>query len=71
MIDILSSIGDAIYTLFQLIINTITSVLWVIVNIGEFQSTIVALTAYCPSFILVFLEVSLALTIVFAIFKLL
>lgn len=71
MIDILSSIGEGLYTLLMLIFNTISTVLWAVLNIGTWISTLNALVAFCPSFILVFLEASLALMVVFAVLKIL
>lgn len=70
MIEILTGIGQGILTIINLIGNTIASVVWAILNIGKFATTITALFAYCPTFIVVFLEVSLALTILFAVIKL-
>lgn len=70
MIDILTGIGEAILTFLQYIGNLFESGLWFITNIGTFMGTIAELSAYCPTFLLVFLEVSLALMVLLAIFRL-
>lgn len=71
MMDIITSIADFFLSIGQLILNTFQSIAWIVSSIPTFTSSITAVFAYCPSFLLVFLEVSLALTIVFAIIKLL
>lgn len=71
MIDALLAIVDFIIAIGSFIFNTLASVIWVITSIPSFVSSITALFAYCPTFILVFLEISLALMVLFAIFKLL
>lgn len=71
MIDALLSVVDFLISIGQFIWNTISSVIWVITSIPQFISSITAVFAYCPSFLLVFLEISLALMVLFAIFKLL
>ena len=71
MIKALLGIVDFLAAIGQFIANTITSIIWVFTSIPSFVGTITSLFAYCPTFILVFLEISLALMVLFAIFKLL
>ena len=71
MIDLLRGIVDFLVSVSQFIYGSIQSVIWVISSIPKFISSITAVFAYCPSFLLVFLEISLAITVLLAIFKLL
>lgn len=71
MLEILSAIGDFLLSIVVLISNTLMSIVWVITSIPKFVTTITAVFAYCPTQLLAFLEISLALIIVFAIIKLL
>lgn len=71
MIDALLSIVDFITTIASFIFNNIASIIWIITSIPSFVTTITALFAYAPTFILVFLQISLSLMVVFAIIKLL
>ena len=69
--DVLMGIVDFIISIASFILNTLFSVIWVVQSIPAFVGNITALFAYCPYFVLVFLEISLALMILFAVFKLL
>lgn len=71
MMDFLYGLVDFLVAIYNLIYNTVTAVVWAVTSIPKFSAIIVELFAYCPTFLLVFLEVSLALMIVFAIIKLL
>lgn len=71
MIDFLAGIVDFLISIAQFISNTIASVIWVIVSIPKFIGSITAIFAYCPTPLLIWLEVCLALTVLFAVFKLL
>ena len=71
MIDALLGIVDFLAAIGSFIINTLTSIVWVITSIPSFVGSITALFAYSPPCILVFLEISLALMVLFAVFKLL
>ena len=71
MIDALMAIVAFIIAIGSFVFNTLASIIWVITSIPSFVGSITALFAYCPTFILVFLEISLALMVLFAIFKLL
>lgn len=71
MIDLLQGIVDFLVSVSQFIYGSIQSVIWVVSSIPKFISSITAVFAYCPSFLLVFLEISLAITVLLAIFKLL
>lgn len=71
MIDALMAIVDFIIAIGSFFYNTLASIIWVITSIPSFVGSITALFAYCPTFILAFLEISLALMVLFAIFKLL
>lgn len=71
MIDLLRGIVDFLVSVSQFIYGSIQSVIWVVSSIPKFISSITAVFAYCPSFLLVFLEISLAITVLLAIFKLL
>ena len=70
MIDFLAGIADFITSVVMLIMNTLSSVLWVIQAIPSFDTTFTGVFAYSPTALLVWLELSLALTVVFAIIKL-
>lgn len=71
MMDVLYGIVDFIVAIASFLVNTFMSIVWVVTSIPSFVGSITALFAYCPTFILVFLEISLALMVLFAIFKLL
>lgn len=71
MIALLESIVQFFLSICQFIINTIRSIIWVLASIPQFVGSVTAVFAYCPSYLLVFLEISLALMILFAIIKLL
>lgn len=62
---------DAISTFFEFIINTFKSLLWVISAIPQFVSTLTAAGAYLPTFLTAFFAVSLSVTVLYAVFKLL
>lgn len=70
MIDFLRGIVDFCISLAQWLANTFQSIAWLIVSIPKFTASITAVFAYCPTPLLVFLEVSLALTVLFAVIKL-
>lgn len=70
MIDLLFGIVDFCISLAQWLANTFKSIAWVIASIPQFTGSITAVFAYCPTPLLVFLEVSLALTVLFAVIKL-
>lgn len=46
-------------------------VIWVITSIPKFTASLTAIFAYCPTSLLIWLELSLALTVLFAVIKLL
>lgn len=71
MIDLLTGIVDFLGSIIVFIGNTFSSIIWVITSIPKFTSTFTAIFAYCPTPLLVWLEVCLALTVLFAIIKLL
>lgn len=71
MIAALQSVVQFLISIAEFFTNTIRSILWVIASIPQFVGSITAIFAYCPSYLLVFLEISLALTVLFAIIKLL
>lgn len=71
MIDALLGIADFLVAIANFLVNTFMSIVWVITSIPSFVGSITALFAYCPTFILAFLEISLALMVLFAVFKLL
>lgn len=70
MIDFLVGIVDFCISLVQWLVNTFQSVVWVITSIPKFTGSITAIFAYCPTPLLIFLEISLALTVLFAVIKL-
>lgn len=70
MIDLLLGIVDFLVSIVKFIGNSLASIAWSITSIPAFVSSITAVFAYCPTFLLVFLEVCLALTVVFAIIRL-
>lgn len=64
LIEFLTSIGN-------FILNQIQSVVWVMEAIPQFVDFMMDYFAYCPPFLLVFLQVSLSVTVLLAVFKLL
>lgn len=71
MIEVLKSIVDFLISAVQFIVNTISSVVWLIDSFPRFSTTIQSVLAYCPEQLLAFLELSLALMLLLAVFKLL
>lgn len=67
----LGSFVDIILSVFKLLITLVDSLLWLIANIPQLLSGVIAGFAYAPSFILPFLMGSLAILVVFMIIKLL
>ena len=70
MIDLLTGIVDFLGSIIIIIGNTFSSIIWVITSIPKFTATFAAIFAYCPTPLLVWLEVCLALTVLFAIINL-
>lgn len=70
MIDAILGIVEFLTSIFALITNTLASVIWVITSIPQFVGTFTALMAYCPTYLVVWVECALALTVLFAIMKL-
>lgn len=71
MIDAIMGVVDFLTSIVSFIINTLSSIVWVVTSIPQFIGSITAVFAYCPTYLLVFLEISLSLMVVFAILKLL
>lgn len=71
MINFFSGIIDFLNSIVQFIINTLASIIWVITSIPKFTASLTAIFAYCPTSLLIWLELSLALTVLFAVIKLL
>lgn len=67
----MSQIIEAIGTFFDFIINTFKSLLWVISAIPQFVSTLGAAGAYLPTFLFAFFTISISVTVLYAVFKLL
>jgi hypothetical protein len=67
----MSQIIEAIGTFFDFIINTFKSLLWVISAIPQFVSTLGAAGAYLPTFLSAFFTISISVTVLYAVFKLL
>lgn len=67
MIQIIEAIG----TFFDFIINTFKSLLWVIGAIPQFVSTLFVAGAYLPGFLVAFFSISISVTVLYAVFKLL
>ena len=70
MLDAILGVVDFLVSIVHLIANTITSIIWVITSIPQFVATFTGLLAYCPTYLLVWIECALALTLLFAILKL-
>lgn len=70
MLDMLRGVVDFLVSVAELLRNTFTSICWVIVSIPQFIGSITAVFAYCPTSLLIWLEVCLALTVLFAVIKL-
>lgn len=71
MMEVLYGIVDFIVAIANFVVNLFMSIVWVVNSIPSFVGTITALFAYCPTFLLVFLEISIALMVLFAVFKVL
>ena len=71
MMDVLYGIVDFIVAIANFVVNFFMSIVWVVNSIPSFVSIVTALFAYCPTFLLVFLEISIALMVLFAVFKVL
>lgn len=56
--------------LIDFIANQIMTLIWAIQTIPQFVDFIFEFLAYCPSFLLFFMEASVALTVLFAVLKL-
>ena len=67
----MSQIIEAIGTVFDFIINPFKSLLWVISAIPQFVSTLGAAGAYLPTFLSAFFTISISVTVLYAVFKLL
>ena len=67
----MSQIIEAIGTFFDFIINTFKSLLWVISAIPQFVSTLGSAGAYLPTFLSAFFTISISVTVLYAVFKLL
>ena len=70
MLDALMGILDFLVTIVHLVGNTLASVVWVITSIPQFLGTFTGLLAYCPTYLVVWIEIALALTVLFAILRL-
>lgn len=71
MIDGFMAVIDAIIAFIKFIIGTLNSLVWLISSIPKFNVILLEVFAFCPTFLLSFLEVALALMVLFAILKLL
>ena len=71
MIDAILGIVDFLISVYQLISNTLQSLCWVVASIPVFLGSVTSTFAYCPTPLLIWLEVCLALTVLFAVIKLL
>lgn len=71
MIDFLLGIVEFLVTICGFIGNTLLSIIWAITSIPKFVSTLMQLADYCPTPLLVWIEVCIAVTIVFAVIRLL
>lgn len=67
----MQAVIDFLLSVVDFIGNQIMTVVWAIGAIPQFTVFIGSFFTYCPGFLLLFLEVSLALTVLFAIIKLL
>ena len=70
MIDAVLGIVDFLTSIVHFIANTLTSIIWVITSIPQFVGTFVGLLAYCPTYLVIWIECALALTLLFAVIKL-
>lgn len=70
MIDAILGIVDFLVSIVHLIGNTLASVAWVITSIPQFIGTFTGLLAYCPTYLVIWIECALALTVLFAVLKL-
>lgn len=71
IIDFFVAIIDIIVSLVSLIINLVTSLIWLITNLPQLVAGVTAGFAYCPSFLMPFLLVSVSILVVFCIIKML
>lgn len=71
MIGFIKGFIDFLVSIQNFISNTLISIIWTITSIPTFTASITAIFAYCPTELLIWLEICLALTVLFAIIKLL
>lgn len=57
-------------TIVGLLENLFSTIVWTIKAIPDFVIVLVEFVAYCPSFLLAYLMISIALTVWFAVLKL-
>lgn len=71
MLEYLEAIAQFLISIVQFVLNHIKSLIWVVTSIPQFVSSVTAVFAYAPTPLLAFLEISVAIMVLFAIIKLL
>lgn len=71
MLGVLSSIGNFLLSLAQLLYNIVSGVIWVVLSLPSFVDTLVSALSFLPSSFTLFASVSLSITVALAIIKLL
>ena len=67
----MASIFDFFSVILQYLKSLFTGALWLLKSIPSIMGLMYDVFAYCPPFLLIFLQLSLLLTIMWAVFKLL
>lgn len=71
IIDFFVAIIDIVVSLVKLIFTLLDSIIWLITNLPQLVAGVTAGFAYCPSFLMPFLLVSVSIMVVFCIIKML
>lgn len=67
----MSALLDAVMALISFVVNLVSSVVWLVTNLPSLLGILSSSVAYAPSFLTVFLTLSIAATALFAVFRLL
>lgn len=70
MVAFISSIFDYITGFFEFIGSMFESIVWLITIIPQIESSYSATFAYAPDFLFPFLTISISLTVIFAVIRL-
>lgn len=71
IIGFLIGLVDILVALFNLILNLIDGIIWIITNLPELLAGVTASFSYVPAFVLPFLTVSVSIMVVIMLIRLL